>query len=80
MIATFIAEEEQEEDESAETRVLVIDGVQRLAPQAAIDAFEKARRNEELEEFAEKISHQLRVESGNANHESEMNLDGGSEP
>lgn len=35
-----------------------------------MDAFQNARRNEEPEDFAERMNHEIRIESDHENHES----------
>ena len=43
--------------------------------QAAVDAFQNARRNEEPEELAEQMNPDIRVESDNENYGSEASLE-----
>lgn len=43
--------------------------------QAAVDEFQNARRDEEPEEFAERMNHEIRIESDHENRESEADLE-----
>ena len=43
--------------------------------QAAVDAFENARRNEEPQEFADQMSHDVRTESEDDNYKSDTDVE-----